>query len=308
VIPHEHVYPGPVADRLKLTTHTRTQLSPILGFFHDPGGQGLDLLFSAAGKPAAQGQLRDVAEEMWVVSEEGVISEIASILRDVPVFIADGHHRYSAALSYLDKLRQAGSLDNSHEGNFALFALVARNDPGLLVLPTHRIVCGLKDEFTVERLTRQCKEFGWQRWSVEGADLSNADAFLRRYGRGAMAFIDRDPAEIWIGKLTDPTAMTRAVPEEWDSWRSLDAAILHKLIIDNALEPWRTKDLFIEYTPDGPAVLAACNSGRAQLGICLQGTPLEAVEAIARSRSFMPHKSTYFYPKVATGMVLKPLE
>jgi len=308
VIPHERIFAGPTADRLKLTQHTKTQLSPIFGFFHDLGGQAMDLLFAAAGQPVARGQLRDVPGTLWAVTEQGVINEIASLLRDVPVFIADGHHRYTTALSYRDGLRQAGRLDDAHEANFALFALVARDDPGLVVLPTHRIVRGLRDSFTVERLIARCPQFTWQRCSVEDADLTNSEAFLRRYGRGAMAFIDRNPAEVWIVRLTDPAAMAKAAPDQQEIWRQLDVAVLHKIIIDAALEPWRTKDLFIEYTPEGPAVLAACNSGRAQLGICLQATPLEAVEAIARAGASMPNKSTYFYPKPATGMVLKGLE
>lgn len=123
-----------------------------------------------------------------------------------------------------------------------------------------------------------------------------------------MALMGADPAEIWIAKLTDHDAMRKAAPDQTDIWRSLDVAALHKLIIDDALAPWRTDDLSVEYTPHGATVLAACHSGRARLGICLQGTPIDTVEAIADEGGSMPHKSTYFYPKMATGMVLKPLE
>jgi len=309
VIPHEHTFGGPKADRLKLTQHTRMQLSPIFGFFKDPQSTVANLLWTAAeGRPALQGRLGEVDEKLWVVTQRGAIDEITSALRDVPVFIADGHHRYATALDYAAGLRSSGAVDGEHEANFVMFCLVSRDDPGLLVLPTHRIVGGLKEDFTVEALVRRLESFDWRRCSVDDANLRDAGAFLGRYGPGAMAFMGADPAEIWIGRLADPAAMAAAAPEESADWRKLDVAVLHKLVIDDAIGPWRTDSLFIDYSPDGLAVLAACSSGRAQLGVCMQGTPLESVESIARAGGALPHKSTYFYPKVATGMVLKPLE
>ena len=309
VIPHEHTFAGPKADRLKLTQHTRMQLSPIFGFYRDPQAQSANVLWSAAtGAPDLAGTLGDVTERLWRVDSEKTIAEIVAVLKDTPVYIADGHHRYATAAGYAAALRDEGIIDADHEANFVMFALVTRYDPGLMVLPTHRIVSGLTPDFTVPALVRRAPQFEWKRCSVADADLRDAGAFLRRYGPGAMALMGADPAEIWIAKLTDHDAMRKAAPDQTDVWRSLDVAALHKLIIDDALAPWRTDDLFVEYTPHGATVLAACHSGRARLGICLQGTPIDTVEAIADEGGSMPHKSTYFYPKVATGMVLKPLQ
>ncbi|MHC4982258.1 MAG: DUF1015 family protein [Planctomycetota bacterium] len=307
---HEQTYPGPSADRLKLTERTKMQLSAIFGFYRDPSGVVADVLTSAAaGRPAFGGKLRGVTERMWIVTDPHAIADVAETLSDKPVFVADGHHRYATALSYRDALLAEGLIGPDHEANFVMFAMVEAENPGLLVLPTHRIIRGLRKEFSVAKLAAAAKEFAWQRCSVEDADLTGADdAFLRRYGRGAMAFIDALPAEIWIGKLAHPEAMVEAAPDQIDAWRDLDVAILHKLIVDKAIKPWRTEDLFIDYSPDARSVLAACNSGRAQLGVCLQRPPLSAVEKIALAGQAMPHKSTYFYPKAATGLVLKPLE
>ena len=160
----------------------------------------------------------------------------------------------------------------------------------------------------LSHLVEKAREFSWQRCGVADANLADAGEFLGRYGKGAMALMGADPREIWIAKLKEPEAMVAAAPDQTDAWRDLDVAVLHKLIIDTALNPWRTGQLHVDYTPDGQSVLAACRRGRAQLGICLQATPLKAVEQIALSGASMPHKSTYFYPKLATGMVLKPLE
>jgi len=310
VLPHEHTFDGPKADRLKLTEHTRTQLSPIFGFYHDTSGVVSELLSAAAkGLPDLQGELRGVTERVWIVEDDDTIASISTELRDRPVFIADGHHRYTTAVNYRDALREREGISDDHEANFVLFALVAAEDPGLIILPTHRIVRGVSTAFSVATLAAATEgEFDWQRCSLEDLDLVDTSAFLRRYGQGAMAFLDADPAEVWIARLTDDAAMTRAAPDEVDAWRALDVAVLHKLIIDRAIDTWRTPELSIDYTPDARAVLAACNSGRGQLGVCLQATPLAAVEQIARAGASMPHKSTYFHPKVATGLVLKPLQ
>ena len=308
VIPHEHTFAGPKADRLELMKHTCVQLSPLFGFCDDPGGEATDALWSAAnGVPDAWGRLNGVNEKLWTIDDPKVINTVAAALRGVPVFIADGHHRYTTAMDYRDHLQATGGIGVDHEANFVMFALVSRDDPGLLVLPTHRIIRGLKAPFTVEKLAKAAPQFAWRRCSLDDADLSNSGAFLHRYGPGSIAMLDEQLAEVWIARLTDPRAMEAAAPDEIDAWRGLDTAILHKLIIDDALAPWRTDDVFIEYTPDARAVVQACRSGRAQLGVCLQGTPLDAVVAVATAGASMPHKSTYFYPKLATGMVLKPL-
>ena len=309
VIPHEHTSDGPKADRLKLTEYTAVQLSPIFGFFEDKMGAAADVLWAAVtGEPDATGEMNGVTEKLWVVSASDVIRKITSALRDVPVFIADGHHRYATAINYRDALTAAGKIDSDHEANFVMFALVARDDPGMLILPTHRIIRKLSEDFAIAGLVSAAREFSWQRCSVEDADLTDTGAFLRRYGPGAMAFVGAAPAEVWIARLKDPEAMARAAPDQPDAWHSLDVAVLHKLIIDRALEPWRTPDLFIEYTADGRSVMAACESARAELGVFLQATPLEAVERVALAGAAMPYKSTYFYPKLATGMVLKGLK
>lgn len=308
IIPHEHTFEGPKADRLELTRHTKTQLSPIFGFYSDAEEAVVEHVWANCRRPAdLWGELNGVQERLWIMDDPSAIRSVQAALKEVPLFIADGHHRCTTAMNYRDQLAAAGVIGPDHEANFILFALVPRDDPGLLVLPTHRIIRGLRDDFSVARLAKTVEAFEWKRCSVDEADLHDTDTFLRRYGRGAMAFFDHQMAEAWIARLKDPEAMVRAAPDETDAWRKLDVAVLHKLIIDQALAPWR-EDVFIEYTPHARAVLAACQSGRAQLGVCLQGTPLEAVERIALAGASMPHKSTYFYPKIATGIVLKPLE
>ena len=306
VIPHEHTFAGPKADRLKLTQAGKTQLSPIFGFYHDPTGQAGDILDGQTrDAPAVRGELDGVTEELWTITDPEVLDRLTALFAAIPAFIADGHHRYTTAMNYRDALRDVGEIDDTHETNFVLFALVSRDCDGLLVLPTHRLVNGLTG-FSLAALRASIAGFEWEQISADGLDLADADAFLAPFGPHAMAFAADD--ELWIGKLTDPQAMLDAEPDHCLAWRELDVAILQSLVMDGALAVFKTDATNVDYTPDGDAALAAAQTGDAQLAVIMQGTPAQAVEEVALAGEVMPHKSTYFYPKLSTGMVLKPLE
>jgi uncharacterized protein (DUF1015 family) len=227
------------------------------------------------------------------------------------VFIADGHHRYTTALSYRKQLEAAGQLTDDHEANFVMFALVAKDDPGLLILPTHRLFSNLDPAGSVEKLAKALPEFSWKKLGVAGSGAEGAQAvekLLAGASPSAMALVSGVSAELWLAELTQPEAMVAAAPDENDTWRALPSAIISKLIIDKGLKRWSPcGSPTVEYTASTAEAIDACRGGRAQLAVCLKGIPIEAVEAIARLGSSMPHKSTYFYPKIATGMVLKPL-
>lgn len=310
VIPHEHVFPGPLVDRLKLTERTRMQLSAVFGFYDDPGGRVAERLAAAArGKAIAVGVLRGVTERLWALRDARAVEEIADALRGVPVFIADGHHRYTTGVNYRNALAAGGPIGPGHEANFVMFALVAREDPGLLILPTHRLFSNLDESGSVEQLAGASPEFSWRKCG-SGEEIGPAaiEALLGCARPGAMAFVSGRSTSLWVVELARPEAMEQAAPEQTAEWRTLPPAILHKLIMERALRPWARGELTVEYTADMREVIEACRSARAQLGVILPSIPIHSVEAIARSGSAMPHKSTYFYPKIATGMVFKPLE
>ncbi|MHC4561416.1 MAG: DUF1015 family protein [Planctomycetota bacterium] len=309
VIPHEHTFSGPKADRMKLTKAARVQLSPIFGFYKDAGGEVAAMLAELTNRPPdTHGRLQDVGQELWVIDDADAVGRIAGALKETPVFIADGHHRYTTAMNYRDQLIASDKIGPNHEANFVLFALVAGDDPGLLVLPTHRVVSGLADGFSLEALRSAAPAFQWQQADAASADLTDADAFLAPFGPTAMAYVSGDGSELWIARLSDPAAMDAAAAGQSDPWRKLDVAILQTLIMDGALAQWKTDQTFVNYTPDGRIARQAVADGEAQLAIIMQGTPVSAVEQVALAGDVMPHKSTYFYPKLATGIVLKPLE
>lgn len=309
VYPHERTHAGPKADRLKLTEHTRTQISPIFGFYQDTLGRVGQLIGTRDGQPpVVRASLDGVDQALWPITDTDVIDAIATALRDRPTFIADGHHRYTTALQYIDRLRETEHIDLDHPANFVMFALVAVDDPGLLILPTHRIIGDLKPDFTIDKLIAAADDLTWQRCTDDEIDLTDADTALGRFGPGAMAVVGAGSGDLWIATPVSSEAMRLAAPDKSDAWRALDVAVLHELLLGKALTPWRREgDLTVEYTPHAAEVLDACRTGRAQLGICLQATELSAVQEVALGGEVMPPKSTYFFPKLATGVVLMPL-
>ena len=309
VIPHEHTFAGPKADWLCLMSKTHMQLSPIFGFYRDPSGLVEERLTRHTARPAdARAELDGVRERLWVITDPTDIAAMAAALDDQPVFIADGHHRYTTALNYLQQLQQAGPVGEDHPARFVLFALVGQDDPGLRILPTHRIIHGLKEGFSLQQLVDRCGAFAWRQVDPRDGQLDDADGLLAPFGVGAMGLLAGSSSTMFVARLKDPAVMAQAAPDESEVWRRLDVAILHQLLIEQGLSPWRSEQMQIEYTPRGPDVLAACRQSPATLGVILQSTPLEAVERIARAGASMPHKSTYFYPKLATGLVVRPLE
>ncbi len=310
VWPHEQTFAGPKADRLKLTEATRLQMSSIFGFFDDSAGAG-DALWEAVGStaPTVAGELNGVTEKLWAITDPDVIARVADAMADSPIFIADGHHRYTTALNYRNALREAGEIDDDHEANFVLFTLVAMDDPGLLVLPTHRLIGGITDGFDCEALVAETAEtVVWEKADITDQLWEDPDAFLAPFGPGAIAFVDGDLAAAYVGRLAKPETMVEQAPDECDTWRGLDVAILHTFFLDAHILPHVSVTQHLGYTAKGDQVHDALTSGACQMAAILPGTPLAAVRDIALAKAVMPHKSTYFFPKLATGMVLKPLE
>ncbi len=307
VIPHEKTHAGPKEDRLKLTQKTNMQLSPIFGFYNDPAGKAAELLWSAiSGEPVVSGKLNGVDEKLWAVTDSDVIAQITEVLADAPAFIADGHHRYTTALNYRDGL--PGQIDAAHEANFVMFVLVPSDDPGLLVLPTHRLFNGLTEGVTAKAVVETAPEFTWTKHDRSAMSADDVEAILAEAGQKVIGLVDAASKDLWVGELTDLDAMAGAAPDQIQAWRDLDVSILQKLLIEKAFNPLKTDKFDFGYTAKTAEALDACDGGDVQLAALLVGVPLESVQKIGQAGAYMPQKSTYFYPKVATGMVLKPLQ
>jgi uncharacterized protein (DUF1015 family) len=297
--PHERTQPGPKEDRLRLTRATRHNLSPILALH--PGDAWQHLAPAVGGEP--WGEVTDpdgTTHRVWRVGDPAVHKTIASELEAGELLIADGHHRYETALAYQREVGAGGPAD------YVLMALVSLEDPGLTVFPTHRLISGLaEDPARQEALGTGLREtFDIEEVSTDQLDPGGSE------GVGVFGYIDSHFKRAFRLRLRDTTRLDEALADRSASYRSLDAAILEELVLKEILG-MSTDDIAakreIGYTPSIEEALAKLESGDYQAAFLLRPTPVEQVRAVAAEGETMPPKSTYFFPKLLTGIAFNPL-
>ena len=303
VLPHEHTGAAAKADRLRLLEATRVHLSPIMALYRGQGGAAL-LPDGALGAPLLDasppgGQrhsLRPVADD--------AARALCRFLADQRLYVADGHHRYETALNYRNACRvSAASWTGEEPENFVLAALVDIADPGLVVLPTHRLVRlpGPADLGALGRL--------FEIEAIGAADEAGLVRLLAALAAapGAFVAVGLAPGRLDLLRRKDAAAIAALVPSGHpEAWRRLDVAVLHHAVLP--LLGYEPSPERVAFADDARFILAEVAAGRWDAGLLLSGTPIEEVLAVADAGERMPEKSTYFYPKLATGVVLYPLD
>jgi uncharacterized protein (DUF1015 family) len=310
VYPHEQTMSGPKEDRLKLYRATGFNLSPVFSIYPDDGDvfSHLEPLIRTAPPLVAKDHL-GVTNRLWVVTDSAVISKVIGAMGPKPVFIADGHHRYETGLKYLEERKAAGEVpDDEAAPNFCLMMLVGMSDPGLIILPTHRLVSGLGTTPTSERLE---------------AELASHFDIVERTGTNAQAawdHIQMDGSQSVLGfgtvadgkwivaKLRTSQVMTALAPDRSDDWRGLGVSILHKLVLDRLLREKVGGTPTCKYVHALSEVTDATAKKQCQVACLVPPATMAHVERIAGHGEKMPPKSTYFYPKLLTGMVFNSLK
>ncbi|MCE9545967.1 MAG: DUF1015 domain-containing protein, partial [Planctomycetia bacterium] len=241
IYPHEQTLSGPKADRLKLTRACRANLSQIFGLYPDPQSQAQNLLEAAVeGQPPVEATDHlDVVHRLWAVTDIAVISKLEAILGPKPLFIADGHHRYETACNYRDELAAEKLLPSNHPANAVLMMFISMSDPGLIVLPTHRLFRGLP-ELSAEELAAKLEGCFTLRLAGEGSDL--ADTIWQQIesegDQGTLGLYTVKDQRWTIARITDAghQRMREVANEQSDDWRGLGVSILHRLVVDTLLE------------------------------------------------------------------------
>lgn len=309
VIPHEKTYRGAIEDRLKLMQHTRVQLSPIFGLFSDPENNVNDLLFREAGAPLCRATLDGVENELWRVDDPAVIGQVQAMFTAKKIYIADGHHRYTTALEYQRLARESGPLPDDHPANYCMFVLVGMQDPGLLILPTHRLIGGL-DGFDPEAFRQALGDnFDFSETPLEKGQVHELAATLPTYPPNSFGLYDGTTGKTYTLVLKNRDLLKPLEPDKSDAWRSLDVAILQRYLIEEVLQPKFAsgREVVKGYTADDLSVASMTDGRKFQIALILNPTPLQALEDLGRHGELMPQKSTFFYPKLATGLVIAPL-
>lgn len=310
VVPHEKTYPEAIVDRLKLTHATGVQLSPIFGLYSDPRHEVMNLLYAKLGKPEATATLDGVKNDVWSVIDADVETKVEDLMGRRAIYIADGHHRYTMALQYQKDVIAANGgkpLPPSHPANYCMFVLVGLQDPGLIVLPTHRMVGGLDDDFDVEQFCFTVSDkFECSEVLVPPDRMGDFAEQMTDDAAHTFGLYDGKTRRLFTLKLKDLDVLKPFAPAFSDAWRRLDVAILQRYLLDEVLQPKFAggRELKKGYTAYADEIPRQVDGKKYQLAILLQPTPIHALEELGKHNEVMPQKSTYFYPKLATGMLM----
>ena len=228
---------------------------------------------------------------------------------DRPVFIADGHHRYETACNYRDQIHQSGALSKEHPANFVLMYLVAMEDPGMIILPSHRMLGGLP-EISSDELAAKLGDCFTTRRAGEGPEaVAGVWEEMEMAGdQGTMGLFACKDRRWLIARLTDAgrAKMDQVAKDHDEQWRGLSVSVLHRLIIEHLLGctdlPKPTCVHRVEEMVEG------LSSGGYPLAAMLMPATVDHVRQISLRGQRMPAKSTYFYPKLLSGLVINPLE
>src|SRR3954452_19272297 len=298
--PHERTQPGPKEDRLRLTRATRANLSPIFSLFPDPEQEAWEAL-----EPATTGEPYDTVTDadgtvnrLWRVADADTIARVQGVLPDRELLIADGHHRYETARVYAQEVGGEG------EHRYVLMFLCSLQDSGLTIFPTHRL---LKDLDGDRRAAlRGAIERHFDVSEIPAAELEPPPG--DRVEFGYLDGQDKRPLRL---TLKEQSIADAALEGRSDAYRHLDTAVLEAVILKGALgmsEDDVANKRGLGYSRGSADARDAVESGRADAAFFMRATPVDQVREVAEAGESMPPKSTFFYPKIPTGLVFNPLD
>ena len=298
--PHERTHPGPREDRLRLTRATRTNLSPIFALFSDPEQRAWGALAPAiAGTPWAETIDPDgTVNRLWRVDDPEAIAAVQAAAADTELLIADGHHRYETARAYAEMVGGEGP------HRYVLMYLVALQDPGLTVFPTHRLVRNLNDG--QREALRAAIESDFTMTPL-GSLEQLPPAENEQLALGYLDARERVPFRL---TLRDQAIADAALPDRSEPYRHLDTAVTEALLLKGALGMTDEQIDHLDglgYARDDAEAIELVLDGDYDAALFMAPTPVQRVQDVAASGESMPPKSTFFFPKVPTGLLFNPL-
>ncbi|HLM85235.1 MAG TPA: DUF1015 domain-containing protein [Solirubrobacteraceae bacterium] len=300
VRPHERTHPGPKEDRLRLTRATRANVSPIFSLYSDPGQAAWRALAPATEQPP-WAQIADAdgtVHRLWRAADPEAIATVRAATRDAELLIADGHHRYETMHAYAQEVGGEG------DHRYILMCLVALEDPGLTVFPTHRLIGGLDDERRANLEQALQRDFEIVEVPIEDIAPTPGEGPLQ------LGYIDNRDGRALRLTLKDQAIADAALPGYSQAYRQLDTGVLEALVLKDALG-YSDEDIAhfngLFYARDTEEALSMVRSGRFDAAFLMRPTPVGQVRDVAAAGENMPPKSTYFFPKLLTGLLFNPL-
>jgi len=310
VLPHEHTLSGPKVDRLKLMRATRAHLSQVFALYRDPAGEAETLLSAVEGEaPDLDATTSDgCRHRLWAITDPETIAGVARVMAPKQVMIADGHHRYETMITLRDELRPAERAPAQSLADWGTMFFARAEDPGLLVLPTHRLVKGLPAEALASLPERARPWFTITEGGETGAHA--IEHRLAQEGAARVTFALRQAGvarTLWLGLRPDADLSALGPP----ALQGLDVTVLHGLLLGPLLgidAAAMAKQSFLSYTHDMTEALGRVEAGEVQGGFLMNATQVDQVLAACEAGFVLPQKSTYFQPKLATGLVMARID
>jgi uncharacterized protein (DUF1015 family) len=308
VLPHEKTLSKPKADRFNLMKATAANFSQIFGLYADPeNALGKLISRTMEYEPHVDVTFEDVRNRLWIIAKNDDIALIQKHLENKQILIADGHHRYETALAYRDLRKKDNT---SHTGteryNYVMMFFTNMYDEGLVIYPTHRVLHSMP-EFNPDRLLDDIKKF-YSVKEVDGPDtLKESLKTKERYAFGLAI-----PGRQYLFSLDEFTAVDSIMPSGLPvELKALDVTVLHTHIFGSLLNisvEAQEQKLYLDYIKDFDDTISAVESRKVQAGFLMNPTPIDQVRDVAKAGFTMPQKSTYFYPKLISGLVINPLD
>ena len=317
VLPHEHTAPGPKEDRLALMQACEANFSPLMALYRDEGRQVESVRNRAMARPPETDLRTDDGGgvTLWRVSDERDCAVVRNLLATRPVYIADGHHRYETALTYRnqidkgrDQIDKGGQADPSGAHNYALMCLIDFDDPGLLILPYHRVVHGLSQEQLRQVRRRLSELFVMQPAGIDAGAPGPLEALVAQegVGRPVLGLVGAGGDGPYLLSLAEPAMPLLAQPQgPEEAVRQIEAWLLQEEVLRPVLGDGFADH--VAYMHDGAEALKMVRDGQGQLAFFLKGVPADLFEVVVGAGIRLPRKSTYFWPKLPSGLVINLL-
>ena len=309
VLPHEKTHDGPKMDRLNLTRATEAYYGNIFILYPDAENK-IDSILDAAIQRDSDVDVRelfekDVRQKMWVVTDEDVLAVVqAEMAPKTGLIIADGHHRYETAIAYREEMREKYPDAPVEAGfNYLLVALVSMSNPGLTILPTHRLIFDYKTMTADDVLVKAAEYFEIEKVDDRAALEAKMDAAIGKTGCFGLA----TKAAYHFLTLKSASVMETLAPSRADVWQTLDASILHKLLLEHVLgisEATIDAKEGVEYLREPDLGYERVAKEETAFLFIVNATRMEQITACTSVDEKMPQKSTDFYPKVVTGLAI----
>jgi len=314
VRPHEGTQARARSDRLTLLWACQANFSPILALFEDRGQQVSSVLAREEyNKPVINlGMATGEHHNVWTITEPAVINQISSSLAPQPLYIADGHHRYESALTYRREKRDCSSSVSADEAfNFVMMELVDFADPGLVILPPHRLVRGISKSTLNELMAKLGAFFEIDELALSMPDVwQQVDALLTsKANQVKLALFGLAPRSLFVLSLRDLAIASQMMPYfHSELYKRLEVSVVDHIILEKLLGLSSEKEeAIIAYSYDKVEAVNKVLNGEYQLAFLLSPIKAEVIKAIADAGERMPRKSTYFYPKPPAGLVFNRL-